>query len=69
MGSLKLKEILENPDEILVLLKLIRAVKDAERKIPKEPNHLGFCYFILNKISHSFALVIQGHQPMLRDAF
>nr|AQV11962.1 squalene synthase [Pseudostellaria heterophylla] len=59
--------ILKNPDEIYPLLKLKKAMKEAEKQIPKE-FHWGFCYSMLHKVSRSFALVIQQLDTQLRNA-
>merc|ERR1719160_775942 len=40
---------------------------DRAKKLPKEPN-LAYCYDVLNKVSRSFAIVIQQLDPELRDA-
>lgn len=65
MGSLK--ALLKHPDDFYPLLKLKIAAKKAEKQIPAEP-HWAFCYSMLQKVSRSFALVIQQLNPQLRDA-
>nr|AKR76253.1 squalene synthase [Betula platyphylla] len=65
MGSLG--AILRNPDDFYPLLKMKMAARHAERQIPPEP-HWAFCYTMLNKVSRSFAMVIQQLSPELRNA-
>ncbi|CAA2979959.1 squalene synthase [Olea europaea subsp. europaea] len=65
MGSLR--AILSNPDDLYPLLKLKMAARHAEKQIPPEPQW-GFCYTMLQKVSRSFALVIQQLDTDLRDA-
>jgi hypothetical protein len=65
MGSLV--AILKNPDEFYPLLKLKMAARHAEKQIPREP-HWGFCYTMLQKVSRSFAMVIQQLDSNLRNA-
>ncbi|MFS8024691.1 putative squalene synthase [Helianthus anomalus] len=62
-----LKEVFEHPDDLYPLLKLRMATKQAETQIPTEA-HWGFCYSMLQKVSRSFALVIQQLGTDLRDA-
>ncbi|XP_076908887.1 squalene synthase 2-like [Bidens hawaiensis] len=62
-----IKEMFEHPDDLYPLLKLKMAAKQAETQIPTEP-HWEFCYSMLNKVSRSFALVIQMLGTELRDA-
>lgn len=65
MGTLR--AILKNPDDLYPLIKLKLASRHAEKQIPPEP-HWGFCYLMLQKVSRSFALVIQQLPVELRDA-
>lgn len=65
MGTLR--AILKNPDDLYPLIKLKLAARHAEKQIPPEP-HWGFCYLMLQKVSRSFALVIQQLPVELRDA-
>jgi len=64
MGALSL--ILKHPGDIIPLIK-VKMMADNAKKLPKEPN-LAFCYDMLNKVSRSFAIVIQQLGPELRDA-
>lgn len=57
--------IREHPEELLPLLRVHRAAKRATR-LPQDPD-LAFCYDMLNRVSRSFALVIQQLGPQLRD--
>ncbi|XP_056683193.1 squalene synthase 2 isoform X2 [Spinacia oleracea] len=59
--------ILKHPDEIIPLLKLMIAVKNAEKQIPTEA-HWGFCYSMIRKVSRSFAIVMQPLATQLRNA-
>ncbi|KAJ8767251.1 hypothetical protein K2173_013648 [Erythroxylum novogranatense] len=65
MGSLG--ALLKHPDEFYHLLKLKMAMKHAEKQIPPQP-HWRFCYTMLQKVSHSFDLVIQQLGTEVRDA-
>lgn len=65
MGSLG--TLLRYPDDIYPLLKMKRAIEEAEKQIPPEP-HWGFCYSMLHKVSRSFSLVIQQLGTDLRNA-
>ncbi|KAL9391399.1 hypothetical protein Peur_015319 [Populus x canadensis] len=65
MGSLG--AILKHPVDIYPLLKLKMAAKHAEKQIPPEP-HWAFCYSMLQRVSRSFALVIQQLDTELRNA-
>lgn len=58
---------MKNPDDLYPLIKLKLAARHAEKQIPPEP-HWGFCYLMLQKVSRSFALVIQQLPVELRDA-
>ncbi|KAH0936104.1 hypothetical protein HID58_013221 [Brassica napus] len=65
MGSLG--TFLRYPDDIYPLLKMKRAIEQAEKQIPPEP-HWAFCYSMLHKVSRSFSLVIQQLGTELRNA-
>ncbi|KAG7666618.1 putative Squalene synthase LSS [Nannochloris sp. 'desiccata'] len=62
----KLEEILKHPDELLPLFSMYMAAKRAQ-VLPQEPS-LRFCYDMLNRVSRSFAVVIQQLPERLRDA-
>ncbi|KAL9244976.1 hypothetical protein vseg_018688 [Gypsophila vaccaria] len=62
-----LSAIMKYPDELYPIMKLKMAMKEAEKRIPKE-KHWGFCYAMLHKVSRSFALVIQQLGSELRNA-
>ena len=64
MGALSL--LLKHPGDLVPLLREKR-VADNAKKLPKEPN-LAFCYDMLNKVSRSFAIVIQQLPHELQDA-
>lgn len=61
--------VLGHPEEFYPLLKLKRAVKDAEKlkQFPSKP-HWAFCYAILHRVSTKFPLVIQHLDADLRNA-
>nr|AFY63035.1 squalene synthase [Alisma plantago-aquatica subsp. orientale] len=59
--------ILEHPEDLVALLKLKVAVRKIEKQIPPEP-HWGFSYTMLQRVSRSFAIVIQQLGPELRNA-
>eukprot|EP00897_Mesotaenium_endlicherianum_P002741 jgi/Mesen1/2495/ME000159S01615 len=61
-----LRAILENPDEIISLIRVRYTVHLASR-LPADPD-LAFCYDMLNQVSRSFAVVIQQLDVQLRDA-
>ncbi|XVF67795.1 hypothetical protein PTKIN_Ptkin10aG0150600 [Pterospermum kingtungense] len=65
MGSLG--TIVKHPDDLYPLLKLKMAARQAKKQIPLDP-HWGFCFSMLNRVSRSFALVIQQLHPVLRNA-
>ncbi|KAF9676076.1 hypothetical protein SADUNF_Sadunf09G0100800 [Salix dunnii] len=65
MGSFGM--ILKHPDDLYPLLKLKMAARHAEKQIPSEP-HWAFCYSMLQRVSRSFAFVIQQLGTELRDA-
>ncbi len=54
-----------HPDEIISLLRVRQLVENAKR-LPQDPD-LAFCYDMLNRVSRSFAVVIQQLGPELRD--
>ena len=64
MGVLSL--LLKHPGDLVPLLK-VKRMADRAKKLPKEPN-LAFCYDMLNKVSRSFAIVIQQLPHELQDA-
>ena len=64
MGVLSL--LLKHPGDLVPLLK-VKRMADKAKKLPKEPN-LAFCYDMLNKVSRSFAIVIQQLPHELQDA-
>ena len=64
MGALSL--LLRHPGDLVPLLK-VKRMADNAKKLPKEPN-LAFCYDMLNKVSRSFAIVIQQLPHELQDA-
>ncbi|RXH88386.1 hypothetical protein DVH24_042457 [Malus domestica] len=65
MGALS--TMIKHPDDIYPLLKLKIASRHVEKQIPSEP-HWAFCYTMLQKVSRSFALVIQQLDTELRNA-
>ncbi|XP_044508951.1 squalene synthase 3-like isoform X3 [Mangifera indica] len=65
MGTLG--AVLRHPDDFYPLLNLKMAVHNAAKQIPPEP-HWAFCYTMLQKVSRSFALVIQQLDTDLRNA-
>ena len=64
MGAVSL--LLRHPFDVFPLLK-VKKMADEAKKLPKEEN-LAFCYDMLNKVSRSFAIVIQQLDEELRDA-
>ncbi|CAG9464784.1 unnamed protein product [Pedinophyceae sp. YPF-701] len=62
----KLREMLSHPDEIVPLFRMYLAARRA-KQLPKDPNW-AFCYEMLNRVSRSFAVVIQELPQPLRDA-
>ncbi|WOL04211.1 squalene synthase-like [Canna indica] len=56
-----------HPEEVYPLVKLKLAMDRVRRQIPPEP-HWAFSYSMLQKVSRSFALVIQQLRPELRNA-
>lgn len=59
--------ILEHPEDLVALLKLKVAVRQIEKQIPPEP-HWAFSYTMLQRVSRSFAIVIQQLGTDLRNA-
>lgn len=62
----KLGEILSHPDELVPMVSMALAARRA-KQLPKQPG-LAFCYDMLNRVSRSFAVVIQQLPGDLRDA-
>ncbi|KAF6264647.1 farnesyl-diphosphate farnesyltransferase [Scenedesmus sp. NREL 46B-D3] len=62
----KLGDILAHPEELLPLIRIYAATKRATQ-LPEDPK-LAFCYDMLNRVSRSFAIVIQQLPNPLRDA-
>ncbi|CAI6002608.1 unnamed protein product, partial [Closterium sp. NIES-64] len=58
-------EILGHPDEFMPLLR-IRHMAKMVSKLPDDED-FAFCYGMLNRVSRSFAFVIQQLHPLLRD--
>ncbi|XP_020588218.1 squalene synthase-like [Phalaenopsis equestris] len=61
------KEVLQHPEDLMSLTKMMMAAQKIKRQIPTEP-HWGFAYAMLQKVSRSFALVIQQLDADLRNA-
>nr|AGW25489.1 squalene synthase [Paris polyphylla var. yunnanensis] len=59
--------VLDHPGDLYVLVKLKMAASRIERQIPAEP-HWAFAYTMLQKVSRSFAIVIQQLGTELRNA-
>jgi len=66
MSSSKIFQILSHPDEALALGRMYFAAR-AAKKLPKSPTW-AFCYDMLNRVSRSFAIVIQQLPVELRNA-
>ena len=64
MGLLSV--LLRHPSDVFPLLR-VKKMADEAKKLPKDEN-LAFCYDVLNKVSRSFAIVIQQLDEELRDA-
>lgn len=62
----KLGELLTHPDELVPMASMFMAARRA-KQLPQEPG-LAFCYDMLNRVSRSFAIVIQQLPHGLRDA-
>jgi farnesyl-diphosphate farnesyltransferase len=58
---------MSRPEEVVALVKLRVAAGQIKRQIPAE-EHWAFAYDMLQKVSRSFALVIQQLGPELRNA-
>jgi hypothetical protein len=67
VGSEGAMGALSRPEEVVALVKLRVAARQITRQIPSE-EHWAFCYSMLQKVSRSFALVIQQLGPQLRNA-
>nr|AIW04729.1 squalene synthase [Dryopteris fragrans] len=63
-----LKGVLEHPEEIPALVKLRIAAATLRLHVPAHDADLSFCYLMLQRVSRSFALVIQQLGTELRDA-
>eukprot|EP00271_Cylindrocystis_brebissonii_P011780 TRINITY_DN29726_c0_g1_i1.p1 TRINITY_DN29726_c0_g1~~TRINITY_DN29726_c0_g1_i1.p1 ORF type:complete len:460 (+),score=69.07 TRINITY_DN29726_c0_g1_i1:175-1554(+) len=59
-----LSDVLRHPDEFLALLR-VRYVAYLATRLPSDPS-LAFCFDMLNRVSRSFAVVIQQLSPELR---
>ncbi|KAK1643307.1 hypothetical protein QYE76_061112 [Lolium multiflorum] len=59
--------VLSQPEEAVALVKLWVAARKMKRQIPPQ-EHWTFCYDMLQKVSRSFAFVIQQLGPELRNA-
>ncbi|KAJ4760565.1 Squalene synthase [Rhynchospora pubera] len=59
--------IMDHPEEIYPMVKLKMAAARISKQIPPE-EHWAFAYTMLQKVSRSFALVIQQLGPELRNA-
>eukprot|EP00878_Enallax_costatus_P022101 GHUV01023436.1.p1 GENE.GHUV01023436.1~~GHUV01023436.1.p1 ORF type:complete len:325 (+),score=79.94 GHUV01023436.1:206-1180(+) len=62
----KLGDVLAHPEELVPLARIYIASKQVT-KLPEDPK-LAFCYDMLNRVSRSFAIVIQQLPNPLRDA-
>eukprot|EP00250_Pteridium_aquilinum_P029877 c40277_g1_i1 orf=107-1348(+) len=60
--------ILEHPEEIPALVKLRIAASTIRKQVPSQDPDLSFCYLMLQRVSRSFAIVIQQLGTELRDA-
>ncbi|KAG6528783.1 hypothetical protein ZIOFF_010968 [Zingiber officinale] len=60
--------IVAHPEELYPMVKLKMSMDRVRRQIPAEP-HWHFSYSMLQKVSRSFALVIQQLRPQLRNAW
>jgi farnesyl-diphosphate farnesyltransferase len=58
--------LLHHPGDVIPLVK-VKRMADKAKRLPKEKN-LAYCYDVLNKVSRSFAIVIQQLDEELRDA-
>jgi len=66
MGSSKLLQMILHPEEAFALGKMYLAAREAKR-LPSNPTW-SFCYDMLNRVSRSFAIVIQQLPVELRNA-
>ena len=57
---------MKHPEELMPLLRVKRASKLA-CTLPSDPD-LAFCFGMLQRVSRSFAFVIQQLHPSLRDS-
>ena len=64
MGLLSV--MLEHPGELPALIQVRYAAYTATY-LPRDPD-LAFCYDMLNRVSRSFAVVIQQLHPQLKDS-
>ncbi|KAI5080977.1 hypothetical protein GOP47_0004160 [Adiantum capillus-veneris] len=60
--------LLEHPEEIPALVKLKYAASAIKKQVPVRDPDLSFCYLMLQRVSRSFAIVIQQLGTELRDA-
>ncbi|MCO5615050.1 hypothetical protein L7F22_069338 [Adiantum nelumboides] len=60
--------LLEHPEEIPALVKLKYAASAIKKQVPAHDPDLSFCYLMLQRVSRSFAIVIQQLGTELRDA-
>lgn len=60
-----LQTMVSQPEEVAPLVQMAWAAHKA-KQLPKDSN-LAFCYDMLNRVSRSFAIVIQQLPPELRD--
>ena len=58
---------LSRPEEVVALVKLRVAAGQIKRQIPPQ-EHWAFAYDMLQRVSRSFAIVIQQLGPELRNA-
>uniref|UniRef100_A0A1D1Z2W5 Squalene synthase n=1 Tax=Anthurium amnicola TaxID=1678845 RepID=A0A1D1Z2W5_9ARAE len=65
MGTLR--AVLEHPEDLMALVRIKVEAARMKRQIPPQP-HWAFCYSMLDKISRTFAFVIQLLPPDLRNA-
>ena len=64
MGALR--AALSHPGDVAPLVR-VKMMATAAKRLPKDPD-LAYCYDVLNKVSRSFAIVIQRLDAELRDA-
>ena len=58
--------MLSHPGDVAPLVR-VKMMANAAKRLPKDPD-LAYCYDVLNKVSRSFAIVIQRLDAELRDA-